>query len=233
MSDKRPRRGASARRERGRREMVEAIVKTAEEIVAENGTDALTIRAVANALGYSPGALYEYFDSKEAILLALYFKGTGGLDACCQAVVERLPDTVPAPDAVAELGRTYRTYALDNAEVYRLGFCAVRAPHPEELEHIQSEPGTFAILVDTVQRGIREGTIVDLPPVEIAFALWAAVHGFVSLEISGYLTGGVAPGAPVDSPEEGKRRRDHQFEQMLRVTLHGFASDARQSDSAT
>ncbi len=71
MTDKRTQRGTSERRERGRREMVEAIVREAGSIVATSGTDALTIRAVADALEYSPGALYEYFDSEEAILLAL------------------------------------------------------------------------------------------------------------------------------------------------------------------
>ena len=76
--------GASDRRERGRQEMRAAILEAAGDLVEVDGIDGLTIRAVAQAVGYSPGALYEYFDSKEAILKALYFGGADGLGAHCE-----------------------------------------------------------------------------------------------------------------------------------------------------
>lgn len=234
MPEKRVQTGAAARRERNREEMISSIVTTAEEIVANEGAEGLTIRKVASQLGYSPGALYEYFESKEAILGALYFHGTGGLDMCCANVVHDHPNTASPVEVIAELGRTYRTYALDHAEVYRLAFCEMKAPHTvAELSSAEDLTGSFGVLLETVNRGIREGTIVDLPAIDIAYTAWSAVHGFVLLEISGHLTGADIPGAPVASSEESRQLRDKKFESLLHVLLRGFAAETHQHAPAS
>ena len=45
----------------------QAILKAAGTIFAEQGLEGATIRAIAAAAGYTPGAIYAYYDSKEAI----------------------------------------------------------------------------------------------------------------------------------------------------------------------
>lgn len=215
--------GAAARRERGRQEMVNAIVEAAEEIVASDGADALTVRGVASSLGYSPGALYEYFDSKEAILGALYFHGQGGLDAYCARIVRDLPESADTVDVITEIGRAYRDYALDHAEMYRMAFWELKSPETAaEMTAPDDESGSFGLTVETVARGIREGSIIDMPAIDIAFALWAAVHGFVMLEISGHLAGGDRVGVPFGSSESARKRRDEMFETMQQILLDGF-----------
>lgn len=234
MPEERVPTGAAARRERNRQEMIESIVTTAEEIVAREGTDGLTIRKVAGELGYSPGALYEYFDSKEAILGALYFQGTGGLDNCCIDLLHTHSSNASAIEIIADLGRTYRSYALDHAEIYRLAFCEMKAPRTvAETASPDDLTGSFGILLETAKRGIREGSIVDLPAIEIAYAAWSAVHGFVLLEISGHLTGAEMPGTPVASPEESRQQRDRMFETLLHVILNGFAAKVQQPASSS
>lgn len=225
MNETRGQTGAAARRERSRQEMITAIVGAAEGIVSRDGTDALTIRAVANALGYSPGALYEYFESKEAILCALYFHGTGGLDSCCVDIVQNQPADANVLTLVTDLGRTYRSFALDNAELYRLSFCGIDASQVvAEMASPESQTGSFGIIVQAVQRGISEGSIVDLPPTDIAFTLWSAIHGFVLLEITGHITGGDRPSAPIESEVKSRQDRDKIFETMLRTLLHGIST---------
>lgn len=227
MQIQRAQTGAAARRERGRLEMITAIVETSAEIVARDGADALTMRGVAGALGYSPGALYEYFDSKEAILAALYFHGQGGLDAYCARIVRDLPETADPVDMIREIGRAYRTYALDHAEMYRMAFWELKSPETAaEMTAPDDESGSFGLTVETVASGIRAGLIIDQPPLDIAFALWAAVHGFVMLEISGHLTGGDSVGMPYGSPAESRQRRDAMFESMQHILLAGFGRKA-------
>ena len=211
--------GAAARRERGRQEMRLAIIDEARRLVDAAGLDAVTIRAIARALGYSPGALYEYFDSKEAILQALYFDGTDGLGAHMERVLAALPADGSVIDAIAALGHGYRAFALGHAELYRLifgGVCAL--PTSRALE----TGGGFGTLLSVAQRGVEDGTFAPLPSPVIAISAWSSVHGFVSLELSGHVNGGDGPGTPEPSPELGRERRDQLFDAHIRMTLFGL-----------
>jgi len=224
--------GSSARRERGRNEMRAAILEAAGGIVAAEGIDGLTIRAVAQVLSYSPAALYEYFDSKEAILAALYFGGAEGLGAQCERAVQDLPQGATPVDALLALGRAYRSYALDHAELYRLVFGGFKVPpEPPAMDCPEDNRGGFGTLIQVATRGVEEGALVDLPPLVIACAVWSAVHGFVSLEVSGHLTGGEMPGMPPSSPVEGRRCRDQLFSALGRMVLFGFATDTHRSQA--
>ncbi len=68
MTDKRPR---DRRRERVRRSFVDA----ARKIAAEQGPEKLSLRGVARESDYSHAALYEYFQSREALLGAVIYDG--------------------------------------------------------------------------------------------------------------------------------------------------------------
>lgn len=220
--------GASSRRERGRQEMRDSILAAAGKLVQAEGIDGLTIRAVAQAVGYSPGALYEYFDSKEAILTDLYFGGTDGLGGFCDRAVTALPEDASAIDGIVALGRAYRGYALDHPDLYRLVFGGFKAPPEERPVHCEGEPdesGGFTTLIDIAARGVAAGELENLPVEVIAITAWAAVHGFVSLEVTGHITGGEGPGVPPASPEAGRQTRDYLFEAHLRMTLYGLVKE--------
>ncbi|MEQ9076936.1 MAG: helix-turn-helix domain-containing protein [Sandaracinaceae bacterium] len=65
-----PRKKKTARAKR-REETSAAIVEAALAIVTEEGFDALTMKRLADELGYAIGAFYRYFPSKDALLLAV------------------------------------------------------------------------------------------------------------------------------------------------------------------
>lgn len=228
--------GASARRERSRREMRSTVLEAAAQIVEQDGIDALTIRAVAQAVGYSPGALYEYFDDKEAILKALYFGGADGLGAHCERAVQALPPGSTALDGFAAIGHAYRAYALSHPDLYRLVFGGLKTPPqspPKECEEEDGDSDGFGTLSNVVREGISAGTLVDIDPDVIACTAWAAVHGFVSLELSGHITGGPGPAVPPSSPEAGRDIRDQLFYALLRMVLFGYVTPGHQSLSAS
>lgn len=223
--------GASARRERGRQEMRTAILEAAARLVESDGIDGFTIRAVAQAVGYSPGAMYEYFDSKEAILTALYFGGTDGLGGFCERAVATQPPDAPAADAIMALGHAYRAYALAHPDLYRLVFGGFKTP-PEARPvgcDDEDETGGFGALAEVAARGVASGEFENLPPEVIAIAAWATVHGFVSLEVTGHITGGEGPGVPPSSPAAGRHIRDSLFEAHIRMTLFGLVKEDRRT----
>lgn len=49
-----------------------SLYNTAIELIAERGYEATTLRGVADRAGVSVGLLYRYFQSKRAVVLALY-----------------------------------------------------------------------------------------------------------------------------------------------------------------
>ncbi len=235
MITKRQLTGASARRERGRREMRTAILSAAAAIFEAEGIDGLTIRAVAQAVGYSPGAMYEYFDSKEAILTDLYFGGTDGLGGFCDRAVAALSPDATATEGIVALGHAYRTYALDHPDLYRLVFGGFKTPpetRPTGCDD-EDESGGFDTLAGIAARGVATGELKNLPVEVIAIAAWAAVHGFVSLEVTGHITGGDGPGVPPASPEAGRQTRDALFEAHLRMTLYGLVKEDHRSPAGT
>ena len=65
------------RRRRASRELMRGeILAAAQNIIRTQGMDALSLRALAKAVGVTAPALYEYFSSKEAILRALFVEGS-------------------------------------------------------------------------------------------------------------------------------------------------------------
>ena len=186
---------AAMRRERGRREMRDAILEAARRIVTEEGIEALTMRNVANAIGYSPAALYEYFPAKEDLFGCLYFAGGGGFAQRMRDTLAALPAEASALERIGAVGHAYRAYAHEQPDLFRLvlgnptpeftpGFSPYGAAEREEGD----EQDAFALLVEVARDGVERGEFVPLPPATIALAAWAMVHGFVMLELNGKLT---------------------------------------------
>ncbi len=224
--------GAAARRERNRQEMREAILGAARRIVSEQGVDALTMRAIAQEIGYSAPALYEYFPSKEDLYGCLYFEGSGGFAQRMRLTLAALRPEASALERIEALGHAYRAYAHEQPELFRLvlgnprpefteGFTPHDPKDPDDGE-LPEEKDAFGLLVDVARDGVERGEFAAMSPVTIAVAAWAAVHGFVSLELSGHVDGGNGPGSPPPSPEEGRQRRDQLFDALIRMTLFGM-----------
>lgn len=220
--------GAAARRASNRESMRAAILDTARGIVTESGIDGLTIRGVATALNYSPGAIYEYFASKEDIVTALYFQGASGLGGQMEQAIADLPPAANAIEAMMALARSYRAHAHANPEFYRLVFGGLKLiPHAPAVDDPKDmEAGGFGTLIRLAQQGVDEGSLVDIPVPLIAHAAWAAVHGFVSLELEGHITGAPIPGMDIGSPEEAREQRDAFFDTVIRMMLVGLVTDA-------
>ena len=217
--------GAAVRRAANREQMQTAILDTARTIVSDSGADALTIRAVATALSYSPGAIYDYFASKEDILVGLYFQGANGLGGQMERTVAALPADATAIDGLLSLARSYRAHALANRELYQLVHGGMTSlPDLPEIEHPEMETGGFGTLLRLARRGVEEGSLVALPVSLIAHAAWSAVHGFVSLELQGHITGADAPGMDIGSPELARQHRDEFFETVIRMMLVGLVA---------
>jgi len=156
------------------------ILDTARHLLVEDGYQALSMRKIADAIGYSATSIYLYFDDKDALLHALIHEGMMKLR-------ERLQDTAARhPEApvrrLRALCECFVEFGLENPEYYEVMFQL----RPERMERYPPEKYRAARKnLDFFARALEEG--VDTGRFEVddthvtASTVWASLHGTVSL----------------------------------------------------
>jgi len=179
--------GIQERRERERAAIRKRIIDAAEQIAASKDWDAVTIRAVAGAIEYSPALIYEYFSNKDEILLALMRQGFGRLHAALAKVVEAAQ--TPAA-AVEGLGLAYWAFALESPTLYQLMHGLRGVPFGTN----QTPPEAIACFEDLhgpIERLMAEaGQLEARDSEEQTDLYWAFLHGLVSLCMNQRIKGG-------------------------------------------
>lgn len=143
----------------------------------------LTMRAVAKEVGVSAPSIYLHFaDKTELVWAALSDKYAQLADRMHEADLAALGDGPRA--RLAAQAHAYCAFAFENPGHYRLMY-EVRQP-AAEMERIGQHPSrrVGASFRTAVGRCADAGLSLALPPNQAAHTLWAALHGFVSLQHS-------------------------------------------------
>lgn len=163
--------------------LADALVDVAVGQVRAQGSERVTLRGVAQAVGVSPSAAYNHFADKDALLAAVALRGQAELDrriAAAAAADEGAGDAA----AIARLRRiagAYIGFAHDDPNLFRHAF----GPHLAGAEggtHSSEAYATLnAVLDDLDGRGLlRPGTRPGLDLVA-----WSTVHGFAGIALDG------------------------------------------------
>jgi len=151
-------------------------------LLGERDAAALTMNAVADAVGCRAPALYNHFRNKNALLRAVHDAGFQRLYANKLAVAART-----GGDALARLregGLAYLRFARDNPALYRLMFDP--PPLPElSANPFQEDVGRRSLdfLRASIEACQAEGYLPGRDPALVAFTLWSTVHGAADLLI--------------------------------------------------
>lgn len=172
--------GHAERLERGRVEMRERVCAAAMRLFLEEGFEQTSMRRIADAIGYSPGAIYSYFEDKDEILFALHNQGFDMLRAALQAI----DPTLPAGDRLRDAGEAYLRFAFEHREYYDLMFITSRtAERIRELDRWDVGWDTYDFVRDIVRDAMAAGVLPEGDLDAAAIAVWASVHGIASLVI--------------------------------------------------
>lgn len=131
-------------------------------------------------MGYSPAALYEYFDSKEAIVQALSDEGDELLNS---RLAEVSPD-LPPGERLTALGLAYVAFARAYPEHFKLMFGEL-STNRTSINDPVDEAKPYDYLSKTVLEGIEQGLFKTRPGYgagEIAYGLWSLAHGAATLQ---------------------------------------------------
>lgn len=186
------------------------LLDVAGRVLTSEGPDALSLRRLARDAHTSTTAVYSLFGGKPGVLRALFVEAFTRFGAHLDAVA---PSDDPLADLQA-LGRAYRASAVADPHLYTVMFGSpVPGFEPAEQDWAHAK-STFTPLVDAVRRGVAAGLLRAANPVTIATALWAHVHGLVSLELGNAIP--PQAGAPAEV-----------FEAAVRATLDGWRTGPR------
>jgi AcrR family transcriptional regulator len=158
-----------------------ALLTSAADILESEGPDGLSVRRIAAAAGVAPMGVYNHFESKFGIVEALFIQGFERLGAEMAAMAQ-IEDPI---QALAEGARRYRALALAHPMAYQVMFLRAVPGFEPSIHALGQCTGTFDSLVAAVERAMRAGAIAEASPNDTAQVIWAAIHGWVSLELLG------------------------------------------------
>jgi AcrR family transcriptional regulator len=180
------------------------LLQAAREVLADEGLEGLTLRAIARRAGVSHGAPLRHFPTLASLLAALATEGFERLVATIEldlAAADKAAADAGAPPPTARhrlgvAGRAYLRFALADPGVFSVTF------RPERVDI--SDPDyqaagfrSFQQLVDLVEAAQADGRQPGVPTRDLAAVLWANVHGLATLALHGGL-GAVAGPEPLE-----------------------------------
>jgi AcrR family transcriptional regulator len=170
------------RREQEKEELRQTILKAAGILFLEQGYDRFSMRHLAEQIGYSAATLYLYFRDKDDLLFTVVDEGFVRFE---QQLAEAARSYEDPWERLKALGQAYVAFGLQNPVYYQLMFLW----RPDFL--IQARPGeqqprleAFRMLQDAVQSAMDAGVMQPGDARSYSDALWAMMHGIVSLAIS-------------------------------------------------
>lgn len=179
------------------------IMATTERLLIDTGDEeAVSIRAVADAVGVTPPAIYRHFPDKASLILEVCDRHFDLLD---RYMVEQTVGIDDPVEVMRERARAYLRFGRDNPEHYRIMFMTrksgLRGP---------TDVSCFAHMTECVQQCIDGGAFRPEfnDALAITMVVWSMVHGLTTLLV----TQASLPGAPVED----------LLELMLDVQLTGL-----------
>jgi AcrR family transcriptional regulator len=153
----------------------EEILAAARSIGIRDGWKAVTIRAVAQQLGYSSPLLYEHFQDKQELLTELAIEGQVSL---ADALMRDLLDDPYR--AILSMVDRYWTFMLENEQVYRLtnGMDGVAIDRDRVTAVAQRR---FEAATAIVQAWLTTACGSDSGAALLFEDLWAVLHGMAAL----------------------------------------------------
>lgn len=160
----------------------EEILVAAERLLLETGSEeAVSIRAVAKAVGVTAPSIYRHFEDKTDLLFEVCARQFAAFDAALITAVEGIADPVEATYAC---GRAYVRFGMEHPEHYRIMFMLPDRATPEKWDDVMAT-GSFAVLTDRIGQLIDLGLLPEgTNSFEMALHVWANIHGLTSLLVA-------------------------------------------------
>lgn len=153
------------------------ILDEATRRLTDVAPEKLGLRPLAASQGTSTTAIYTMFGGKSGLLAAVAQEADRQLAAALREALRH--DSVEGD--MRSLCRAYRRWALEHEGLYGL---VVGEPAPSPRVPSAGGPQWREPLLEVVDALVDEGVFRSTDVLETATAIWASLHGVVSLELS-------------------------------------------------
>lgn len=181
-------------------DLQDRLVEAAAQRLAAGGIEALSLRELAASQGTSTNAIYSLFGGKGELVRQVVIGARRRLMAALLAAIKE-----HSRASFFALAHAYRTWALDNLDLYTVMFSGIEADDGHsQLAGLEEFAPIVELAGELAEQGEISGENIGLT----LTSLWASLHGWVLLETQ-ILT---------DSPREENEQR---YEQHLRTFFYG------------
>lgn len=155
------------------------LIAAADRILARTGDEeGLALRAVAREAGVAAPSIYLHFANKEELVEAVMLGHFAGL----RTALEEATTGVVDPAVALRAGcLAYCRFGLEHPGPYRVMFGPRTTAFPKTSWDEIPGADTFVLLVEGVGACMDAGVAPAGDPQRVATAVWAALHGIVSL----------------------------------------------------
>lgn len=175
--------GTKERRRRQIEETRDKILHAARDLFLERGYEEVTMRAIAQAIEYTPTAIYHHFENKQALVTELCHSDFGHL-ARHFLKAASIADPI---ERIRAIGEAYLEFAILYPNHYRFMFMT-RFPfvvHMESGHQDDPEVDAYAFLRRVCEEAILQNRLrPDITDAqELAQIIWGSLHGLISLDL--------------------------------------------------
>lgn len=195
---------------RGQGEQLRAEILSAAErmLIETNDESALSIRAIATAVGVTPPSIYLHFADRNDLVFAVCERQAEQVDRIMEQAAVEGRDPF---DRIRLRGLAYLRWGLANPEHYRILMMSRPDATPERFvdQRLADATGLDAVALD-IAMAAAEGMIAPVEdPRREAELFWIIIHGMVSMLIA-------KPEFPFGAPED-------LYAAMLDMVYRGLA----------
>lgn len=180
-----------------------ALVATATSLISERRGPNFSLREVAECVGVSHTAAYRHFAAKADLLAEVATRGFDRLDRAMAKQRISRDGRLDVPATLRAMGFAYIEFAERHVGAYRVMFLPELCDTTRHPALTKAASAALARLADVVRLGCTDGSLRDdLPPPELAAAIWAAQHGHAVLLLDGQIHEGAS--APTGAPRAAR-----------------------------
>jgi len=160
------------------------VVEAASHLLVAEGPEALTVRRVAKALNCSTKIIYTMFSGKDGLANALYLEGCTRLSQ----TIGKVPQAASPYTYVQEIAWAYWRFALANPSHYGVLFGGAIPKFQPSVSSKQVMTQAMEAVARILHAYIAQGLLPAQDPVRLTRAIWAPLHGVVSLHLLGHFS---------------------------------------------
>lgn len=154
-----------------------ACLRAARELLEEDGSAALSLRAVARRAGVSPSAPYRHYADRDALLAAV---AASGYQELAERLVAAQPAPPSSPEDLVDGAVAYVRFALEHPALFRVMFVEPCDAKSEE------RTAAVAAISGLLAANVRQ-VFPEADPEAMSTAAWALVHGLAFLYLDSKL----------------------------------------------